>query len=100
MASINVAGVTFTNEDGESRQQILRDLGFGFHYALLKQTTYENERAVEVWIDSKMVGYVPRKNLDDAMSYAEILRAQILYMEQEDILYVELTSLEQPMFAS
>ena len=100
MNSISVAGVTFSNENGESRQKILRDFGFGFRYALLRQTTYEHERAVEVWVDSKMVGYIPKKRLDDPLSYKELLRAQILYLEQEDIYYVELTDPDTPLITS
>lgn len=88
---IKVAGVTFPNNDGESRQEILKQIGFGFKTAILKQTTFEGERAVEVWIDGKQVGYIPRKELNDPMSYFTELTAQIMYFEREDIIFVELS---------
>lgn len=81
MENIRVAGVTFTNSNGESRQTILQKLGVGYHYAILNQTTFDGERAVEVWVDSKMIGYVPKINLDDPISYESILVAQIGYYE-------------------
>lgn len=74
---INVAGVTFANPDDESRQTILRNFGFGYRYALLQQTIFNNERAVEVWIDGKQVGYIPKKELNNPLSYKELLIAQI-----------------------
>lgn len=93
---IKVAGVTFDNPDGESRQTILRKLGFGYRYAILKQTTYDGERAVEVWTDSKFIGYVPKAQLDNALSYASILLVQILYYEEKNIFCAELSELQTP----
>lgn len=66
---IKIAGVTFTNPDGESRQDILKSLGIGYHDATVKQTIFENERAVEVWCNDKQVGYIPKINLDDPFIY-------------------------------
>lgn len=96
MNSIHVAGVTFDNPDGESRQAILKSFGFGFRYAILKQTVFDNERAVEVWIDSKMVGYVPRKELDNPLSCESLLIAQIGRYEEEDIYWVSLSPAQLP----
>jgi len=93
---IKVAGVTFNNPDGESRQTILRNLGFGYHYAILKQTTYDGERAVEVWSDSKFIGYVPKTQLTSPLSYENLLLVQILYYEEKNIYYAELSELQQP----
>lgn len=93
---IKVAGVTFDNPDGESRQTILRKLGFGYRYAILKQTTYDGERAVEVWTDSKFIGYVPKSQLDNELSYASILLVQILYYEEKNIFCAELSELQTP----
>lgn len=91
MSTINVAGVTFANPDNESRQEILKNLGFGYHYAILQQTTFENERAVEVWVDSKLIGYIPRKELGNPMSYEAILIVQICYNEETDTFYAVLS---------
>lgn len=98
MATIHVAGVTFANPDNESRQEILKNLGFGYHYAILQQTTFENERAVEVWVDSKLIGYIPRKELDNPMSYEAILAVQICCNEETDTFYAILSPIEPLSF--
>lgn len=94
MSTINVAGVTFANPDNENRQEILKNLGFGYHYAILQQTTFENERAVEVWVDSKLIGYVPRKELNNPMSYEAILIVQICLNEESGTFYAVLSPIE------
>lgn len=96
MNEITVAGVTFANPDGEKRQDILKSLGFGYKYATLVQTTFQNERAVEVWIDAKLVGYIPRKHLNDPISYSEMLFAQIAFSNEIGNYYVILSPLEPP----
>lgn len=85
-----VAGVTFCNPDGESRQKILDNLGFGWKTAVLKQTVFEGERAVEVWIEGKQVGYIPKANLSCEFSYRDELKALVLYFPEQDINFVEL----------
>lgn len=67
--SIKIAGVTFANPDGENRQDILKSLGLGWKTARLKQTTFEGERAVEIRISGKLVGYVPKNQLSNPLSY-------------------------------
>lgn len=96
MTEITVAGVTFANPDGQNRQDILNGLGFGYKYATLVQTTFQNERAVEVWIDSQLVGYIPRKHLSDPISYSETLFAQILFSQEIGNYFVVLSPLEPP----
>lgn len=93
---ITVAGVTFDTNDGESRQKILENFGFGYRYAILVQTTYENERAVEVWIDGKHIGYVPKKYLTEQISYESILLAQICYSQEIGHYYVTLSRITPP----
>lgn len=93
---IKIAGVTFDNPDGENRQDILRNFGFGYRYAILKQTVFENERAVEVWVDSKLIGYIPRKELDNPLSYRDLLLAQIMYFEEKDIYCAEVSEIQHP----
>lgn len=91
---MHVTGVTFNNPDHESRQDILKAFGIGYHYAILKQITFDDERAVEVWINSKLVGYVPKQNLSDEISYSEILCAQIAYNEDSHIYHINLSPIE------
>ena len=67
-----VAGVTLDNEDGTSRQTILRALRFGdAPYASdsgemdvdLEETTFNGEDAIEVHINGYMVGFVPKEKI-------------------------------------
>lgn len=88
---LKVAGVTFPNDDGESRQEILKSLGFGWKLAELKQTTYDGERAVTVWVDGKQIGWVAKDQLGSPLSYEKYLNAQILYFEQKDLIFAELS---------
>jgi len=98
MYDINVAGVTFANSDGEHRQDILKNLGFGYYNAVLKQTTFENERAVEVWINDKQVGYIPRSELDNQLSFSPALFAQIYLYKEKDIYCVTLSEFITPSY--
>lgn len=93
---ISVAGVTFTNNDGTKRQDVLKKLGFGYKLAYLVQTTFEGERAVEVRIDNALIGYIPRKHLSDPISYSASLLAQIAYNDVADNYYVILSPIEPP----
>lgn len=72
-AGIKVAGVTFNNPDGTSRQKILSSF-VGWRTAKLHETVFtpengEPERAVEVCINGNLIGYIPRAQLDNPMSY-------------------------------
>ncbi len=68
----NVAGTTFTNDDGTSRQKILRALKFGDEpyadrtgllNADIEETTFDGELALAVSINGYMVGYVPKARI-------------------------------------
>lgn len=91
---IKIAGVTFDNNNGENRQSILRSLGFGFFSASLVQTTFEDERAVEVWVNGKQIGYIPRAELNNPMSLRRELVCQVFFFEEKDIYYAELTEFQ------
>ncbi len=67
--SLKVAGVTFANDNGEKRQDILANIGIGWKTARLKQTVFDGERAVEVRIGSKMIGYVAKNQLSNELSH-------------------------------
>ena len=75
--TIKVAGVTFNNDNGESRQEILKNIGIGWKTARLKQTTFDGERAVEIRVGGKLIGYVPKTQLNNPLSTAEELTAFI-----------------------
>lgn len=77
--TIRVAGVTFNNPDGTSRQELIRNLGTGWKTAKLRQTEYEGERAVEVRISGHLVGYIPKTQLGNPMSEQSELTALIEY---------------------
>lgn len=97
--TINVAGVTFANENGENRQDIIASLGFGFKTAKLKQTTFEGERAVEVRIGGKLIGYVPKTQLGNPLSHEDELTALVsVYSKGEgkEKYYVTLSAREVP----
>lgn len=96
--SIKVAGVTFANENGKNRQDIIAGLGLGFKTAKLKQTTYEGERAVEVRIGGQLIGYVPKTQLSNPLSYADELTALVSVYSgpDKDKYYVVLTERQAP----
>lgn len=61
---IKVAGVTFENEDGTDRQEILEDLEskIGGEITLnLQPDTYEGEPCIKVLADGQQVGYIPKR---------------------------------------
>ena len=61
---IKVAGVTFENDDGTDRQEILESLEdrIGGEISLtLQPDTYEGEPCVVVLADGQQVGYIPKK---------------------------------------
>lgn len=64
----SVAGVTFDNDDGTSRQEIMKNLVGNnktfISYCDFKYTTFEDEMAIEVYIDKQMIGYVPRTKIE------------------------------------
>lgn len=76
-STIKVAGVTFANENGANRQDIIRAIGAGWKTAKLKQVVFEGERAVEVRIDGHLVGYVPKVQLTNPLSYERELTALV-----------------------
>ena len=72
--TFRVAGTTFDNDDGTSRQDILRHLKFGDApwaddpddlVATIEEETYEGEPAFAVLINGYQVGFVPRTRIPD-----------------------------------
>ena len=69
--TFNVAGTTFNNDDGTSRQDILRAIRFqdppyggpDDPDADLLETTVDGEPAIEVLLNDTQVGYVPKNQV-------------------------------------
>lgn len=70
--TFRVAGVTFENDDGTSRQEILRHLKFEDEpyydpddepMVGLMETSFNNELAIEVAINGYQIGFVPRQKI-------------------------------------
>ncbi len=91
---MKVAGVTFCNNNGVSRQEILKAIGIGFKTAKLRQTVFEGERAVEVRIGGLLIGYIKKMQLSNQLSYERELTAYIGCMNNK--YYCELTERERP----
>ena len=78
-----LAGVTFNNEDGTSRQKILRDLkASGIDGQLeLEETEYKGSPAVRVLVDGECVGMVPRSHVQEVLSIMNRISAAHLDIE-------------------
>lgn len=65
--NFKVAGVTF-----ENRQSILKQLDNGKLQSIyFKKSTYEEEPCVEVYANSKMIGYVPKNRLNEFLKWSD-----------------------------
>lgn len=66
--SFNVVGVTFTNDDGESRQNVLKDAsGQLFYDSALRISEYNGKPAVQVLIDNKVCGYISKDKVSEVV---------------------------------
>ena len=72
MITFRVAGTTFNNDDGTSRQEILRHLKFGDPpwaddpddlEAEIEETTFRGEQAFIVLVNGYQVGFVPKVSI-------------------------------------
>ena len=94
-----VAGVTYENDDGSSRQEILRHLKYGDPpwaddpedlLCTLEETGFGGEPAFSVWVNGYQVGYVPKKSIRQVqtaqahMSTCYISSVRILGGGQDD----------------
>lgn len=70
--TFRVAGTTFDNDDGTSRQDILRHLKFGDApwaddpddlTAELEETEFNGDPAIEVHVNGYLVGFVPKTHI-------------------------------------
>lgn len=78
--TFRVAGTTFDNDDGTSRQEILRHLKFGDEpwadgpedlTGTLEETDYNGETAFAVLVNGYQVGNVPRANIKQVAAALE-----------------------------
>lgn len=82
MMTMKVAGVSFDNDDGTSRQQILSTMAKregGYAIVDLIETTFDGERAVKI-IDHNSkgcIGWVPKDNLEDNPTFPASVTAKI-----------------------
>lgn len=96
---LNVAGVTFKNDDGTERQDILKVLyGLPAHITIaqLIETTYDGERAVKV-IDEKSkmnIGWIKKTDLKNHPTLPEKMTATIDFYQ--DKFFAVLDEYQQP----
>ena len=65
-----IAGVTFNNDDGSSRQAILKDIKArgGDAEVELEEFEYKGKPAVRVLIDGEQIGNIPRSRVQDVLA--------------------------------
>jgi len=79
-----VAGVTFCNDDGTSRQAVLKRLSEKHpdgYFVTLEPYLYEDETACRVLCDGTCVGNVPKDKVHDVMSIWEDIKAVTIHAE-------------------
>ena len=86
---IPIAGVTFDNDDGTSRQKILKDLKVtgGDAYLNLEEYEYKGAPAIRVLVNDMCVGNVPKARVAEVaavMDYLENGRIDIEKFQPED----------------
>ena len=78
--TFRVAGTTFSNPDGSSRQTILRHMKFGDEpYAhgqdplevVISPVTFEGAPAFEIYINDYMIGYVPKQHIQQMQAISD-----------------------------
>lgn len=72
----NLAGVTFNNEDGSSRQKLLKkyyDNGVKGANLELKEFDYKGKPAVAVLLDGQCVGNIPQNRVDELLQIMDRL---------------------------
>lgn len=64
-----VAGVTYTNEDGTERQDILQSLHEGDNLYLVDEGDFEHPEAIGVYDGSEQVGFLPKSLATQVREY-------------------------------
>ena len=86
---IPVAGVTFDNEDGTSRQRLLKDIKVrgGDAYLELEEYEYKGEPAIRICVDGECIGHIPKthvKEVSDVLDHLERARLDIERFKPDD----------------
>lgn len=78
LVQTRIAGVTFANDDGESRQDIIASLP-AFITCELIPTYYDNQFAIKVREETtkKIIGWIPKENLDSNLAKYRILTGTV-----------------------
>lgn len=80
----NVVGVTFDNDDGTSRQKILRDYyisGVEGSDLNLEEYEYKGKPAVRVLLDDQCVGNIPKNRVDELLPIMDRLEKASIDIE-------------------
>lgn len=79
-----IAGVTFKNEDGASRQALLKDLkaSGGFDAELhLEEYEYKGAPAIRVTVDGEQIGNIPKSRVAEVSAVLDRLESASLEVE-------------------
>jgi hypothetical protein len=102
---IKVAGVTFTNQDGISRQSILREFGENCFITvnLIKQSFFnEDTRQSELAIacieknTKKQIGFIPREDITSDIMNIRQMTGHVGCYAPSDTYYCELSQVQAP----
>lgn len=82
MRIMRVNGVTFNNEDGKNRQEVLREISHreaGISIVNMIETKYDGERAVQIFdsVTNQCVGWVPKDELPLHESFPETMTLKV-----------------------
>lgn len=77
-----VVGVTFDNDDGKSRQKILKEANEGYyHSSALNVTEYEGKPAVQVLVDDEVCGYIAKGKVKEVMELMPNAEKVVVYID-------------------
>ena len=101
--TIKLAGVTFKNDDGTSRQDILAGIGRGYVTCKLVETKFQDkktgifEKAIKVFCNRNLIGWIPKRDLENSLTKHKTLTGCIdIY---KDKYHVTLSAQEHPSSA-
>lgn len=84
--SISVAGVTFDNDDGKSRQHILsaiyKESGGAGVEGILEQYEYKGESAVRVLVEGRCIGVVRKSDLPEVLPVIDRIEDVSVYVDR------------------
>lgn len=106
----SVAGVTFDNNDGSSRQQILREAyekggDFSKHPGSLKRYLYEGKGAIYVLLNGEIIGNIPKENVSELLPLIEKVNGMYVTVsrfrgDEGDWIYYAKATISSPQLTS